>query len=199
MARSGGEGPPAHGFHTGKLLVATPSVTGDVFARSVILLLHHGRDGAQGVILNRPTQMPVDTVLPGWEGVTSEPHVIFHGGPVQVDSAIGVVTVPGLPGGGSSEVMGVQLLFGHTGVVDLDAPPPVVAAHLGGMRVFAGYAGWAADQLEGEIRRGDWFVVEYEPRDAFVDDASQLWARVLRRQRDNLQFVALYPSDPEMN
>ncbi len=193
---TGGEGSPQERRLTGRLLVATPQVTGDVFARSVILLLHHGDDGAQGVIVNQPTPVSVDTVLDGWEALTSHPGVVFRGGPVQTDSAIGVVTVPGEFSG---DLLGVRLLFGQTGVVDLDAPPAVVAAHLGGMRVFAGYSGWAPGQLEGEIARGDWFVVDSEPRDAFVAEPADLWRTVLRRQRDSLQFVAFYPADPELN
>jgi len=171
-------------------------VTGDVFARSVILVLHHGDDGAQGVVLNHPTQMPVDSVLPGWEELTTGPHVVFHGGPVQIDSAIGLVSVPGEFDG---ELMGVRLLFGQTGLVDLDAPPPLVAAHLAGLRIFAGYAGWSAGQLEGELARGDWYVVDAEPRDAFAANPATMWADVLRRQRNSLQFVALYPPNPELN
>ena len=52
-------------FHTGRLLVATPSVEGDVFHRSVILMLHHDDAGAQGVVLNKPLSAEVDSVLPG--------------------------------------------------------------------------------------------------------------------------------------
>ncbi|MBW8732373.1 MAG: YqgE/AlgH family protein, partial [Terrabacter sp.] len=51
-------------FHTGRLLVATPSVGGDVFHRSVILMLHHDDGGAQGVVLNKPLSAEVDSVLP---------------------------------------------------------------------------------------------------------------------------------------
>ncbi|MBK8468887.1 MAG: YqgE/AlgH family protein [Actinomycetales bacterium] len=180
----------------GKLLVATPQVVGDFFRRSVVLLLHHDGSGAQGVVLNDPLEADVDAVLPGWQAVTTAPQTLFRGGPVGTDSAIGVVTVPGDT---PDQTMGVHRLFGHIGVVDLDAPPPLVAPELAGLRIFAGYAGWSARQLEGEIRRGDWYVVDAEPRDAFTDAPQGLWSAVLRRQRGNLAFVASYPDDPSMN
>jgi putative transcriptional regulator len=182
-------------FLSGRLLVATPLVEGDVFRRSVVLVLHHDDEGAQGVILNRPLDADVDTVLPGWGSVVTSPQTLFQGGPVGLDSAVGVATVPG----DANETMGVRRLFGGVGLVDLDAPPPLVAAEVAGMRIFAGYAGWAGGQLEGEVRRGDWFVVDAEPRDAFTDEPGDLWERVLRRQAGPLQFVASFPDDPSMN
>jgi putative transcriptional regulator len=95
--------------------------------------------------------------------------------------------------------MGVRKLFGGIGVVDLDAPPVLVAAEVAGLRIFAGYAGWSGGQLEGEIRRGDWYVVEAEARDPFTAHPGRLWSDVLRRQRDNLAFVASFPDLPELN
>jgi len=187
--------PEPAAYLAGKLLVATPAVDGDVFRRSVVLMLHHDADGAQGVVLNQPLEAAVDAVLPGWQAVTTAPQTLFRGGPVGTDSAIGIVSVPGE----AVRALGVQRLFGGIGVVDLDAPPLLVAPEVAGLRIFAGYAGWSGGQLEGEIRRGDWYVLDSEPRDAFTDDPADLWERVLRRQRDNLAFVALYPDDPSMN
>lgn len=182
-------------FLTGRLLVATPQVAGDVFRRTVILVLHHDDDGAQGVILNKPLDADIDAVLPGWQDVATDPPTVFQGGPVELDSAIGLVTVPG----DDAEPMGVRMLFGGLGLVDLDAPPVLVAPEIAGMRIFAGYAGWGAGQLEGEVRRGDWYVVESEARDPFSPRPDLLWVQVLRRQRGNLAFVSLYPDDVLMN
>ncbi len=182
-------------FHTGRLLVATPSVEGEVFHRSVILMLHHDEGGAQGIVLNKPLSADVESVLPGWQQVVTAPPVLFQGGPVSTDSALGLVTVPG----DEPEPLGVQRLFGSIGLVDLDVPTPVVEAELAGLRIFAGYAGWDAGQLEGEIRRGDWYVVDAEVRDPFSSDPEELWRTVLRRQRDSLAYVATFPDDPSMN
>jgi putative transcriptional regulator len=182
-------------FHTSRLLVATPSVEGEVFGRSVVLLLHHDDEGAQGVVLNKPLAAPVDSVLPGWQKVVTAPPVLFQGGPVSTSSALGLVTVPG----DAAEPLGVKRLFGSIGLVDLDVPTPVVEAELAGMRIFAGYAGWDAGQLENEIARGDWYLVDAEVADPFTHDPEGLWRRVLRRQRDNLAFVASYPADPSLN
>jgi putative transcriptional regulator len=182
-------------FLAGRLLVAAPQIEEETFRRSVVLLLHHDEDGAQGVILNRPLEADVDAVLPGWKSVTSAPQTVFQGGPVELNSAIGLVTVPG----DEREPLGVKHLFGGLGLVDLDAPPNLVAPEVAGMRIFAGYAGWSGGQLEGEILRGDWYVVDSESRDAFSVRPEGLWTEVLLRQTDRLRFVASYPDDPSLN
>ena len=183
-------------YATGKLLVATPQTGGAVFRRSVVLLLHHDEEGAQGVVLNRPLQAPVSSVLPPWQDYVTDPPIVFQGGPVALDSALGMVTVPG---DYTVEPMGVRVLFGGIGLVDLDIPPLVVMPEVAGLRIFAGYAGWSSGQLEQEISDGGWYVVESEARDAFTPDPETLWASVLRRQRGHLALVASFPDDPTMN
>ena len=182
-------------YTTSKLLVATPQTGGEVFRRSVVLVLHHDEEGAQGVVLNRPLAAPVSSVLPPWQDYVTDPPTVFQGGPVALDSALGLVTVPG----DYHEPMGVRLLFGGIGLVDLDIPPLVVVPEVAGLRIFAGYAGWSGGQLEREIRDGGWYVVESEARDAFTSEPETLWFTVLRRQRGHLAFVASLPEDPTMN
>ena len=137
----------ARAFFAGRLLVAAPQIEEETFRRSVVLLLHHDEDGAQGVILNRPIEADIEAVLPGWKTVASTPQTMFQGGPVELNSAIGLVTVPG----DEPEPLGVKHLFGGLGLVDLDAPPNLVAPEVAGMRIFAGYAGmvrWAARERD---------------------------------------------------
>jgi putative transcriptional regulator len=179
---------------SGQLLVATPVLGDPNFERTVVLMLEHDEEGALGVVLNRPSSLPVAEILPDWAGVVDEPAMVFHGGPVGGDSALGLVrtATAGTP-------LGVRLLADGWGLVDLDTPVEVAAPGLVGMRVFAGYAGWGQGQLDGEIDAGAWFVVEALPGDAFAADPAVLWAQVLRRQGPPLALVASFPLDPTLN
>src|SRR5690349_12230867 len=161
LARAGRMGPVETTDLSGNLLVATPQIVEGVFCRSVVLLLHHDAEGAQGVVLNRPMEARVDVVLPDWQPYATSPSVLFEGGPVGLDSALGLVSAPG-----DVEPMGVKRLFGGIGLVDLDTPPALVMPDLAGLRIYAGYAGWSPGQLEDEIGEGSWYVVESEARDA---------------------------------
>jgi putative transcriptional regulator len=179
---------------TGRLLVATPALADPNFERAVILILDHDNDGALGVVVNRPTEVSVTDILPMWDPVVTGPDVVFQGGPVSLDSALGLVAVP--PG---DEPIGVRRLHNGFGLVDLDTPPEVVQGGVLQMRIFAGYAGWSPDQLEAEIASGAWYVVDAETTDPFTADPTALWRRVLRRQAGPLAMVATFPSDPSLN
>ena len=180
---------------TGRLLVATPQIEEGIFARSVVLVLDHSEAGAQGVILNRPLEADVDAVLPGWQELATAPPRVFHGGPVQTDSALGLVAVPGE----GDAPMAIRRLFGGIGVLDLDAPPPLVASEVTGLRIFAGYAGWGPGQLAGEIAQDMWLVVPATYSDVFDPDPETLWRRVLARQPGELGWLSTWTSSPELN
>ena len=96
--------------------------SGTVLGPKQRLLIWADEDGAQGLVLNRPIDADVDAVLPGWEEHASHPAKVFQGGPVQLDSALGLVAVPG----DTPEPTGVRRLFGSVALVDLDTPPVLV-------------------------------------------------------------------------
>lgn len=192
---------------TGRLLVATPALSDPNFDRAVVLLLDHDEEGSLGVVLNRPTPVGVGDILEGWGELAGAPGVVFQGGPVSLDSALGVAVIPGDEGAparsrrrpGRDDPVGFRRVHGAIGLVDLEAPPELLAAALGSLRIFAGYAGWGPGQLEDELVEGAWYVVESEPGDVSSPDPERLWRSVLRRQRSELAMVATYPDDPSLN
>ncbi|MEV0091872.1 YqgE/AlgH family protein [Streptomyces sp. NPDC050738] len=179
---------------TGRLLVATPALADPNFDRAVVLLLDHDGNGSLGVVLNHPTPVEVGSILEGWETLAGEPGVVFRGGPVSLDSALGVAVIPG-----GSGPLGWKRVFGAIGLVDLETPPELLVAALGSLRIFAGYAGWGPGQLEGELEDGAWYVVDSEPGDISSPRPESLWRAVLRRQRSGLAMIATYPDDPSLN
>ncbi len=184
----------------GQLVVATPLLQDPNFARTVVLLLQADEaDGALGLVLNRPTGTGVEEVLPDWSPLSAAPPVVFRGGPVQPQAAVclGHRRLGGPQVAAYSEVEGVP--GGSIGTVDLDAEPGDLAPVVDGVRLFAGYAGWSAGQLEAEVAEGAWWVVDALPADAFDGRPEQLWSRVLRRQGPPLAFAAGYPDDPTLN
>jgi len=180
------------------LLVASPALVDPNFADTVILLLDVNDEGALGVVLNRPSSVPVSDVLPAGGAVATEPEVLFYGGPVGPDGALAVVLVGG-PADDPEGRVGFREVADGVGLVDLDTPTELVAEGLAALRVFAGYAGWGARQLEDEIAEGSWYVVAGEPHDAFHPNTGDLWREVLRRQPDQLAWHSTRPSDPGLN
>jgi putative transcriptional regulator len=185
---------------TGQLLVATPELVGPEFERTVVLVLEHDpAAGALGVVLNRPLPVPVGAELPAWaaSSVVAEPAVVFSGGPVEDDSVLLVALAQ--PGAAPQELRPVT---GRVAVVPFTVPADEAHRWSDGVRVFAGYAGWAPGQLEAEVEGGFWYVVDSEPADLVDADPAALWRTVLRRQRGSLADLALVASwtpDPELN
>jgi len=184
----------------GRLLVANPLLPDPNFDRSVVLILAHGGDGALGVVLNRPSSMSLSEVLPEWAATASPPGVVFAGGPVNARAVIGVARRRTGPASSWwQDGPAWTTVSDDLGTVDLDLDPSEAGEQLAAVRIFAGYSGWGAGQLEGEIAGGAWWVVDAAPGDAFGTRPNHLWHDVLRRQEGSLALVAAFPPDPEMN
>ncbi len=169
----------------GALLVARPELVDPNFARTVISLLAHDEDGALGVVLNRPAEIgaaagvPVDLAARSGLSVDDRVHI---GGPVETDA---LVVVGETPDGGPS-VWSDQ---------DLGADQPAG----GRVRLYLGYAGWSAGQLEAEIAGGSWIVCGPETGDHLAPDPDRLWHDVLVRQPVPTRLLAWYPGDLSAN
>ncbi len=175
----------------GRILVARPEVHADGFSSTLTLILEHGSEGALGVVLNRPMgdSSMVDS-FPDWDELDLDPGLLFEGGPVDQDALIAI--------GRSSCEPGELVLGAHP--VDLDQQPALVRAQgINAVRIFAGYAGWYPGQLEREIQHEGWWVVDATIDDLFTTEPDTLWARVLKRQGGDLEWLAHYPIDVTLN
>jgi putative transcriptional regulator len=168
----------------GKLLIASPSMP-DYFHRTVIAMIEHSDEGAFGLVLNRPSETIVGEVSEELAGLIGDEHVLFVGGPVQPSAVTAIGEYPD-PSAAS------RLLVGNVGMVDLDELP-----ELARLRVFVGYAGWSAGQLDAELEQEAWIVDEIHPDDPFAEN--DLWATVLNRKGGEFSLLARMPPDPSVN
>lgn len=184
---------------SGRLLVASPAMADDNFNRTIVLVLEHNEGGAVGVVLNRASHTPLEHIVAPLAPLAAGRGVVHVGGPVAPSAAICLGRLRGpLPAEAPGE--GASRLFGTIASVDLDAPVEALEAAVAEVRLFAGYAGWAGGQLEGEIAAGGWFVVSRTDDDVFCSDPAHLWRDVVRRQRrQSLAILSAYPEDISSN
>jgi len=174
----------------GRLIVAAPDLEDPNFEHTVILMLAHDQhEGALGVVVNRPSEVAMVSGLRGWDRLAAPPRHVFVGGPVEQTAVIGLART-------RADGDGVEPVVDGAGVLDLALAPEDLGADVTSIRVFAGYSGWSAGQLELEILAGGWFVIEAEPDDPFSDEPEELWSRVLRRQGGLFRTAA---EDPSLN
>jgi len=180
----------------GRLLLATPPLSDPNFDRSVVYVLEHHEDGAIGLIINRPTDEALEEPLDRWIDLQSAPSLVFAGGPVETNAMIGIATTKVHLDDTTELLTPISGLIAST---DLSADPAIVAAHVDSVRVFRGYAGWGAGQLDAELDEGAWLVLDAEVGDIFTDRPDELWYTVLRRQPGRLRWLALAPDDLSLN
>lgn len=195
--RSDGPGTDAADVAPGTLLVAAPGLLDPNFRRTVVYVIEHRPRGTLGVVLNRPSEVALREVLPSWEPLSSRPRSVFVGGPVESETALCLAALHA--GQDPATLDGLVGVRGPVALVDLDGDPTRLAPRVRGLRVFAGYAGWDAGQLAGEIGRGDWIVVPALPDDVVAGHESDLWGRVLRRQGVPVALLATFPVDVRQN
>ena len=179
----------------GDILLASILLSDGIFDQSVVLMLDCDSDGALGVILNEIAQTPLDAVLPDWVPAVSEPRLLFHGGPVSPNGAICLASVATA----GEEPPGWRPLFDRVGLLHLDTPIEIVSGAYRDLRIFAGYAGWAAGQLQHEIAEGMWYVAPAEYADVFGRHPLELWRTALRRQKSEIAFYSTWLEDPDLN
>jgi putative transcriptional regulator len=160
-----------HGLKAGVFLYAAPETGFSSFTQSVVLLVEHGRGGSLGLIVNRPTPIPVREVL---KDVGSLDLALYFGGPVQPDVAVALVrSVRPVPG--AVRVLPDVYFCPNLEPIDPTARTPDAASRL---RIYAGYAGWSPGQLAGELRRNAWIIGPADARSIFSSEPDALWPRV---------------------
>ncbi|MEM8708166.1 MAG: YqgE/AlgH family protein [Actinomycetota bacterium] len=177
----------------GRHLVASPSLDDPNFDFTVVFMLEHSDEGALGVVLTRPSELPVNDMFDGWTTHAAEPSVVYRGGPVSLSSVIALGVAASASPEGAFNPIGAGI-----GTIDLDTDPADLVA-LQGIRLFAGYASWAPGQLDAELVDGAWLVVDAYDSDLLHPDPTELWWTVVGRQPGDTRLLANYPTEPWVN
>src|SRR4051794_18203494 len=125
----------------GQLLIAAPSLLDPNFKRTVVLIAQHTEEGAMGLVLNRPSETTVLDAVPPLTALAGDDAIVWSGGPVEPGGVIVLAEFD------EAEVS-AELIFGDVGFMSADSDPDEIALAVRRARVFAGYAGWSAGQLE---------------------------------------------------
>ncbi len=161
----------------GSFLVASRRLVDPRFRETVVLLVSYGADGATGVIINRPTEVRLVDLLPSVQGLKERADVVYYGGPVEGHRVLMLIRSGKKPEE-SGRVFGDVYLSSSKNTLESMLNAHKTAKQL---RVYVGYAGWMPRQLDGEMSRGDWFVVRADARSIFEKKASEVWPELMRR------------------
>ena len=175
----------ANDLAAGKFLVASRDLTDPNFRKTVILLLSYDSHGAMGLVINRPSEVPVATVLPKIDGVEQSRSNVYVGGPVSREHMRMLVRTSDEPANAQRVIADIfvsesrNLLERLLGESERDDR----------FRVYSGYAGWAPRQLDQEVARGGWHIVPADPDLVFTTTPTETWEQLL--PRDPTRWVRL--------
>lgn len=159
----------------GKLLVATELVAGELFAKTVVLMLHYDETGAFGLVVNRPTDVKPGEVLGDEETIAGYSGTLYWGGPVHMDSLRALMRTDDPPEGAEKIIESVYLVSFEDALQQGPEDPT-------GLRLFIGYAGWAPGQLDFEMARGSWRVLPATDDLVFAAEPETLWKKLAPAQ-----------------
>ena len=180
---------------TSQLLIASPELENDFFSKSVVLVLEHSKtNGAAGIVLNKPSEVPLEEIWPELDeeqfvranelvnigGPCEGPVVALHSCPVCTEVAV----LPGVSMSVKSNNLHQLMVQDHTSTL-----------------VFSGYSGWAPGQLESEIGAGGWYATEASPSLIFGEQ-DELWQRACEQYGNQIISTVVgheLPSDPTVN
>ena len=179
----------------GHLLIAEPSILGDVsFNRSVILLTEHNAiEGSIGFILNKPLGYTINDLIIDIDASFE----IYNGGPVEQDNLYFIHTIPdiipnsieisnGIYWGGDFEI--TKQLINEQKITKEN------------IRFFLGYSGWTVNQLEDELEENAWIVTENSLKDKLLSKSStQFWKENITEQGGEYVLFSNAPENPALN
>jgi putative transcriptional regulator len=159
----------------GRFLVSSSRIQDRIFGRSVILLITHDNNGSMGLIINRQTDSKIADLLPDIKVLAKSTDTLYFGGPVSLSNVFLLVRTGSKPGE-SENVFDDIYISKSTVLLKRMADDKSAQSQF---RIYAGYAGWAAGQLQAEVIRGDWTVMPADPDMLFDKDPAGIWDRLM--------------------
>ena len=177
----------AQDLAAGKLLVASREVTDATFAQSVVLLIRHDRSASMGLVLNRPSNIPLSDALEGLEQAGGGDEPAYIGGPVGRSGALALLRSSNPPAKTTRVMDGLFLISSREQLAEaLEAGKASES-----LRVYVGYAGWRASRLEAEVAQRFWHVTEGSAEAAFDPYPASLWRRLIAAAEPKLAQAGL--------
>ncbi len=178
----------------GKLLIAEPTLTGDVsFNRSVVLIAEHNESGSVGFILNKPLEYTINELV-------TEIHIpfqVYNGGPVEQDNIYFIHKVPHLITNSTEISDGIFWGGDFEKIISLINEGVLSEEDI---RFFLGYTGWSVLQLDQELTSKSWIVVKNKYESSIIKKSSiAFWKEKMVELGGDYLMWSNAPDNPSLN
>ncbi len=178
----------------GDLLIAEPSIIGDIsFNRSIVLLTDHSEEGSIGFILNKPLEYTINDLVPEIEASFK----VYNGGPVEQDNLYFIHKVPDLIPNSIEISLGIYWGGDFTEVANLISEGKISEKDI---KFFLGYSGWEINQLENELKSNSWVVTKNIYKKSIIEkDYEFFWKEKMVELGGNYSIWSNAPENPSYN
>ncbi len=177
----------------GKVLIAEPFLNDTYFKRSVVFITEHNSEGSVGFVLNKPVELKVQDVIQNFPYIEAG---ISIGGPVNTNTLHYIHTL------GELIPESVRVLDNVFWGGDFNVLKELIArgkVRKDQIRFFLGYSGWAALQLENELKESAWLVAEINAELIMKGEEVGFWNQILEKMDNKYQVWANFPENPGLN
>ncbi len=177
----------------GKILISNSTIISDEFNKTVVFMIEHDSSGAFGLVVNKKSEFKLSEVVIGLPESISKNVPMYWGGPVD-NSFISILhndlsfKDPGL-----SVIPGVFLSRSYDLLLSL------LEANTSQYKVFHGYSGWGAGQLEGEFERKSWVLHKVNDKFILDKEEEEAWRDALKSKGGIYKSFADHTKDPLLN
>ncbi|RSK40397.1 YqgE/AlgH family protein [Mangrovimonas spongiae] len=178
----------------GNLLIAEPSIIGDMsFNRSIVLLADHTNEGSIGFILNKPLDFTLNDIIPS----INAKFKVYNGGPVEQDNLYFIHKAPDLIPNSIEISLGIYWGGDFNQVAELISNGELTESDI---KFFLGYSGWTTNQLEQELKLSSWVVTENIYKKAIIEkDYQSFWKEKMLELGGEYSIWSNAPENPSFN
>lgn len=181
-------------LYKGKILISTPDTSGDIFSRSVILIIEHNDEGAFGLILNKKNE-PISNKLSQLFDFKTD---IYNGGPVSKERMFFIIN-------SDDKLLCEYYLPIDNGFYLTEDSKSVISNIMSkklspeNIKIFIGYSGWESGQLEKEISLKYWTIIDNYDINYFSYQEQNMWKKLMQNLGGQHLIWANTPDDVSWN
>jgi len=178
----------------GHLLIAEPSIIGDIsFNRSIILLADYTTEGSIGFILNKPLDYTLNDLVP----VANAKFKVYNGGPVEQDNLYFIHKIPDMIPGSIEISLGIYWGGDFDIALNLVNEGKITETEI---RFFLGYSGWEPQQLERELQANSWIVTKNVYKSDLINKSEDsFWKEKMLELGGDYSIWSNAPENPSFN